>query len=142
LSIIAKARIINYDSRIVIHSFIVLATVIMIVNYDCTAITIVNYDCKTFMLQGTDSFFGVVYCLQARKSGAGGETLYLIKKPLGLLLNIKLIRINTPGANTLAYYGTESKFYTAVVASPNENGGKLTSERVFKGSSNSEITYV
>ncbi len=43
LSIIAKARIVNYDSRIVIYSFIVLATVIMIVNYDC----------KTFIVQAT-----------------------------------------------------------------------------------------
>ncbi len=40
-SIMAKARIINYDSRIVIYSFIVLATVIMIVNYDHTVIAIV-----------------------------------------------------------------------------------------------------
>jgi hypothetical protein len=47
-SIIAKARIINYNSRIVIYSFIVLAIVIMIVNYDRTVIMIVNYDCKTY----------------------------------------------------------------------------------------------
>ncbi len=40
-SIIAKARIVNYNSRIVIYSFIVLATVIMSVNYDC----------KTFIVQ-------------------------------------------------------------------------------------------
>jgi hypothetical protein len=53
-SIIAKARIINYDSRIIIYSFIVLATVIMIINYDHTAITIVNYDRKTFIVQATD----------------------------------------------------------------------------------------
>ncbi len=43
-SIIANARIINYNTRIVIYSFIVLATVIMIVNYDHTVITNVNYD--------------------------------------------------------------------------------------------------
>jgi hypothetical protein len=39
LSIFAKARII-------IYSFIVLATVIMIINYNHTVITIVNYDPK------------------------------------------------------------------------------------------------
>jgi hypothetical protein len=53
LSIIAKARIVNYDSRIVIYSFIVLATVIMIVNCNRTVITIVNYDRKTFIIQAT-----------------------------------------------------------------------------------------
>jgi hypothetical protein len=42
LSIIAKVRIINYDSRIIIYSFIVLATVIMFVNYDHTVVTIVK----------------------------------------------------------------------------------------------------
>ncbi len=36
------AMIVNYERN---HSFIVLATVI----------TIVNYDCKTFIVQGTDS---------------------------------------------------------------------------------------
>ena len=54
LSIIAKARIVNYDTRIIINSFIVLATVIMIVNYDCAVITIINYDRKTFIVQATD----------------------------------------------------------------------------------------
>ncbi len=54
LSIITKARIINYDSRIIIYSFIVLATVIKIVNYNCTVIMIVNYDRKTFIVQATD----------------------------------------------------------------------------------------
>jgi hypothetical protein len=44
---------VNYDSRIVIHSFILLATVIMIVNYDHTVITIVNYNRKTFIIQAT-----------------------------------------------------------------------------------------
>ena len=52
-SIIAKARIINYNSRIVIYSFIVLANVIMIVNYDRTVITIKNYNRKTFIVQAT-----------------------------------------------------------------------------------------
>jgi hypothetical protein len=52
-SIIAKARIVNYDSGIVIYSFIVLATVIMVINYDRTVITIVNYDHKTFIVQAT-----------------------------------------------------------------------------------------
>ncbi len=56
-SIIAKARIINYDSRIIIYSFIVLATVIMIVNYDRTVIMIVNYNCKTFIVQATELSF-------------------------------------------------------------------------------------
>jgi hypothetical protein len=55
-SIIVKARILNYDSRIVIYRFIVLATVIMIVIYDRTVITIVNYDCKTFIVPPTGSF--------------------------------------------------------------------------------------
>jgi hypothetical protein len=53
LSIIAKARIVNYVSRIIIYSFLVLATVIMIVNYDHTVITIVNYVHKTFIVQAT-----------------------------------------------------------------------------------------
>ncbi len=53
-SIIAKARIVNYNSRIIIYSFIVLATVIMTINYDCTVITIINNDCKTFRVQATD----------------------------------------------------------------------------------------
>ncbi len=63
-SIIAKARIINYNSRIVIYSVIVLATVIMIVNYDCTVITIVNYNHKTFIVQATDviNLFTFVIC--------------------------------------------------------------------------------
>jgi hypothetical protein len=54
--ILAKARIINYDSRIVIYSFIELATVITIVNYNCTVIMIVNYDRKTFIVQATGVF--------------------------------------------------------------------------------------
>ncbi len=55
-SVIAKGRIINYDSRIIIYSFIVLAIVIMIVNYDRTVITITNYESKTFIVQGTCLF--------------------------------------------------------------------------------------
>ncbi len=51
--IIAKARIANYDSRIVIYSFIVLDTVIMIINYNHTVITIINYDRKPFIVQAT-----------------------------------------------------------------------------------------
>ncbi len=50
-AIIDKAWIINYDSRIVIYTFIVLATVIMIINYDRTVITIINYGRKTFIVQ-------------------------------------------------------------------------------------------
>jgi hypothetical protein len=46
---------INYDSRIIIYNFIVLAAVITIVNYDRTAITIVIYNHKTFIVQATDS---------------------------------------------------------------------------------------
>ncbi len=41
--VLAFAWIINYDSRIVIYCFIVLATVFMIVNYDC----------KTYIVQAT-----------------------------------------------------------------------------------------
>jgi hypothetical protein len=37
----------------VIYSFIVMATVIMIVNDNCTVNTIVNYDPKTFIVQAT-----------------------------------------------------------------------------------------
>jgi hypothetical protein len=53
-SFLAKPRIINYDSRIVIYSFIVLA------------ITIVNYDHKTFIAQVTGAnviklFAAVIY---------------------------------------------------------------------------------
>jgi hypothetical protein len=38
---------------IVIYSFIVMATVIMIINYDHSGITIINYDPKTFIVQAT-----------------------------------------------------------------------------------------
>jgi hypothetical protein len=38
----------------VIYSFIVMATVITIVNYDRTFITIVTYDPKTFIVEATD----------------------------------------------------------------------------------------
>jgi hypothetical protein len=41
------------DARVVIYSFIVLATVIIIINYARIAISIVNYDCKTFIVQAT-----------------------------------------------------------------------------------------
>ncbi len=41
----------------VFHSFIVMATVITIVNYDHTVITIVNYDPKTFIVQATGLIF-------------------------------------------------------------------------------------
>jgi hypothetical protein len=37
----------------VIYSFIVMATVITIINYDCTVIMIVTYDPKTFIVQAT-----------------------------------------------------------------------------------------
>jgi hypothetical protein len=55
--ILAKARIVKYDSRIIIYGFIVLASVITIINYDCTVIMIVNYDCKTFIIQATGQMF-------------------------------------------------------------------------------------
>jgi hypothetical protein len=38
----------------VIYSFIVMTTVIMIINDDCTVITIINYDPKTFIVQATE----------------------------------------------------------------------------------------
>ncbi len=38
----------------VIYSFIVMATVIMIINYDRTVIMIVNYNPKTFIVQATE----------------------------------------------------------------------------------------
>jgi len=41
-------------AMIVIYSFIVLATVTTIVNYDLTAIMIINYNCKNFTIQATD----------------------------------------------------------------------------------------
>jgi hypothetical protein len=66
-SIIAKARIINYDSRIVMYSFILLATVIMIIDYNRTVIMIVNYDCKTFIVQATVIFDGFVETKKRKK---------------------------------------------------------------------------
>ena len=39
----------------VIYSFIVMATVVTIINYDHTVITIENYDPKTFIEQATGS---------------------------------------------------------------------------------------
>ncbi len=66
-SIIAKARIINYDSKIVMYSFIVRATVVMIVNYNRTVIIIVNYDRKTFIVQATVIFDGFVETKKKRK---------------------------------------------------------------------------
>jgi hypothetical protein len=43
-----------------LFSFIVMATVITIINYDHIVITIVNFDPKTFIVQAT----GVVVCLR------------------------------------------------------------------------------
>jgi hypothetical protein len=40
-------------ARIVIYSFILLATVITIINYDHTVITIMNYDNKSFIVKAT-----------------------------------------------------------------------------------------
>jgi hypothetical protein len=61
-SIIANAWIVNYDSRIVIYSFIVLATVILIKNYNRTVIMFVNYDHKTFIVQATGNTKGEYQC--------------------------------------------------------------------------------
>jgi hypothetical protein len=69
-----KFLIVNYDhgmlqivvslidnARVVIYSFIVLAIVITIVNYDRTIITIINYDRKTFIVQATGYQFLKLY---------------------------------------------------------------------------------
>ncbi len=73
LSIITKAGIINYDSRIIIYSFIVLATVIKIVNYNCTVNMIVNYDRKTFIVQATDPATNNFKTLSQTWGGGGQE---------------------------------------------------------------------
>jgi hypothetical protein len=62
--ILAKPRIVNYESRIVIYSFVVLATVITIVNYDHTVIMIINYNRKTFIVQATGGSMGPAYVYQ------------------------------------------------------------------------------
>jgi hypothetical protein len=49
-------------ASIIIYSFIVLATVIMIVNYDHIVITIVNYDRKTFKVHATGVIVGKLFC--------------------------------------------------------------------------------
>ncbi len=41
----------------VIYNFIVMDTVITIINYDHSVITVVNYDPKTFKVQATVSLF-------------------------------------------------------------------------------------
>ncbi len=49
-------------ASIIIYSFIVLATVIMIVNNEHTVITIViNYDPKTFIVQATGVIVGELF---------------------------------------------------------------------------------
>jgi hypothetical protein len=55
-------------ARIVIYSFIVLATVIMIVNYDSSVIMIVNYDRKRFIVQATVLLKTVVIGIVAKKA--------------------------------------------------------------------------
>jgi hypothetical protein len=52
--------IVNYDHK----TFIVQATVIMIINYDRTVIMIVNYDHKTFIGQAADL---QIFCNQQKK---------------------------------------------------------------------------
>jgi hypothetical protein len=54
-SFIDHARVKIYDPSQCIYSFIVMATVIMIVTYDHTVITIANYNPKTFIIQATGS---------------------------------------------------------------------------------------
>ncbi len=48
-------------ASIIIYSFIVLASVIMIVNYNHIVITIVNYDRKTFIVQATGVIVGELF---------------------------------------------------------------------------------
>jgi hypothetical protein len=52
-SLIDDASVIIYYPRIVIYSFIVKVTLILIINYNRTVITIINYDPKTFIVQAT-----------------------------------------------------------------------------------------
>ncbi len=51
----------------VIYSFIVMANVITIVNYECTVITMVNYDPKTFTVQATDVESEKLFFLSCRQ---------------------------------------------------------------------------
>jgi hypothetical protein len=53
-SLIDDARVVIRILANVVYSFVVMATVIMIVNYNCTVITIVNYDSKTFIAHATE----------------------------------------------------------------------------------------
>ncbi len=56
-SLLDYARVIIYDlslATIVVNSFIVLATVIKIVNYYHTVFTILNCNFKTFIVQATE----------------------------------------------------------------------------------------
>ncbi len=42
-------------AKIIINdSFVALASVIIVIKYDCTVIIIVNYNCKTFIVQATE----------------------------------------------------------------------------------------
>jgi hypothetical protein len=59
--ILALARIVNYDSRIIIYNYIILATVIMILNYDRTVITIINYNPKSFIVQATELITATIF---------------------------------------------------------------------------------
>ncbi len=53
-----------------------MATVIMIINYDCTVITIVNYHPKTFIEQAT----GLKFVIKAGSLSKRGFTLSLSYK--------------------------------------------------------------
>jgi hypothetical protein len=59
--ILALARIVNYDSRIIIYNYIILAAVIMILNYDPTVITIINYNPKSFIVQATELIMATIF---------------------------------------------------------------------------------
>jgi len=66
-------------ARIIIYSFIVLATVITIITYDSIVITIVNYDRKTFIVQDTGVnaiFFFVSGSVQKRLPGKNNQAYF------------------------------------------------------------------
>ncbi len=66
-------------ARIVIYSFIVLVTVITIVNYNHTVLMIINYDRKTFIVQAIGQTGGQPYSsLEMAKQGTlkGEPSLY------------------------------------------------------------------
>jgi hypothetical protein len=63
-SLIDDARVVIYYpslSQDHNYSFIVLVTVMVIVNYEHTVITIIYYGCKTFMIQTPDYTSPIAY---------------------------------------------------------------------------------